>query len=127
MNQLDSYQTACLAAGLLDDKKAKDIVILDISRVSVIADFFVICWTDTSTQLKAISEVVLKDLKTKYNKLPLREERDARGKWYLIDFGDVIIHIMHKEDRNFYAIEKFWSHAFVVDKEDWEKEFKKAS
>lgn len=127
MTQLNSYQTACLIAGMMDDKKAKDIVILDISRVSIIADYFVICSTDTSTQLKAISDVLLKDLKVKYMRVPVREERDLRGKWYLLDFGDVIVHVMHKEDRSFYAIEKFWSHAFVVDKENWEQEYKKNS
>lgn len=123
MTELSSHQMACYIAGLLDTKKAKDIVILDISKVSVMADYFVICSTDASTQLKALNETVSLDLKKNFNRLTQNDNRDKSGKWYLLDYGDVVVHIMHKDDREFYAIEQFWSHAFLVDREEWEPTF----
>jgi ribosome-associated protein len=127
LTELDSYQTACVMAGILDEKKAKDIVILDISRVSIMADYFVICSTDTATQLRALSDIAILELKQKYNRPPKSEQRDKSGKWFLIDYGDVVVHLLHKEAREYYAIEKFWSHAFVIDREKWIEEFEKAS
>lgn len=124
MTKLDSYQIACVIAGILDEKKAKDIVILDISRVSIMADYFVICSTDTSTQLRALGDLIALELKQKYERTPRGEQKDSSGKWYLFDYGDVIVHILHKEAREYYAIEKFWSHAFVVDSEEWLKVYK---
>lgn len=127
LTELTSYQAACVIAGILDEKKTKDIVILDISRVSIMADYFVICSTDTSTQSKAVSEVLLYDIKHKFNRMPKGEQRDNSGKWVLLDYGDVILHILHKEAREYYALEKFWSHAFIVYQEQWLKEYEKVS
>ncbi len=127
MSELSSYQTACILAGLMDEKKAKDIVILDIGRVSIMADYFVICSTDTSTQLRALSDVITLELKKKFERTPRSEQRDKSGRWYLLDYGDVVVHLLHKEAREYYAIEKFWSHAFVIDREKWLEEFQKAS
>lgn len=123
MTELTSYQLACLVAGILDDKKASEIVILDISRVSVMADYFVICSTDTSTQLRALGDVLTVDLKHNYKRPVKSEQKDKSGKWYLYDYGDVIVHILHKEARDYYALEQFWSHAFVVDQEKWETQY----
>jgi ribosome-associated protein len=111
----------------MDEKKAKDIVILDIGRVSIMADYFVICSTDTSTQLRALSDVITLELKKKFERTPRSEQRDKSGRWYLLDYGDVVVHLLHKEAREYYAIEKFWSHAFVIDREKWLEEFQKAS
>lgn len=125
MTNLDSYQLACMLAGMLDEKKAKDIVILDISRVSIMADYFVICSTDTSSQVKGISDIVLTELKQKFGRAVKSDQRDKSSKWFLLDFGDVIVHVLHKEAREYYAIEKFWSHAFVIDQKKWLEEYKK--
>lgn len=125
LSELDSYQTACIIAGILEDKLAKDIVILNINKISVMADYFVICSTETSTQLRAVSEIILKELKEKFDRSPKNEGRDSVGKWYLFDYGDVILHVLHKEAREYYAIEKFWSHAFVIEENEWQLEYKK--
>lgn len=126
LSELDSYKTACVIAGILEEKLAKDIVILNISKISVMADYFVICSTETTTQLRAVSEIILKELKDKFNRSPKNEGRDTVGKWYLFDYGDVILHVLHKEAREYYAIEKFWSHAFVVEDNDWQLEYKQS-
>lgn len=124
MKELNSYETACVVAGLLDDKKASEIVILDISRVSVMADYFVICSTDSQTQSRALRELLSLELKNKYNRMPKNDQKDQSGKWVLFDYGDVVIHILHKEAREYYAIEQFWSHSFVINQETWLEEYK---
>lgn len=124
MKELNSYETACVVAGLLDDKKASEIVILDISRVSVMADYFVICSTDSQTQSRALKEILSLELKNKYNRMPKNDQKDQSGKWVLFDYGDVVIHILHKEAREYYAIEQFWSHSFVINQDKWLEEYK---
>ncbi|MEW5819394.1 MAG: ribosome silencing factor [Cyanobacteriota bacterium] len=123
MDQLNSYQTACIIAGIIDEKKASDIVILDISKVSIMADYFVICSTETSTQLRTLSEHIIYDLKHNFQRITKSEQKDLSDKWYLLDYGDVIVHVLHQEAREYYAIEKFWSHAFVVEENKWKEEY----
>jgi len=114
-----SYEIACEIARILDDKQAKDITILNISNVSVIADYFVICSGDTTTQVKALYGHVSQKMKEKYDLLPQGQETDAKNRWHLIDYSDIIVHIMHKEERQYYTIEKFWSHACKINQEEW--------
>ena len=59
--------------------------------------------------------------------IPAGEEKDLKNRWNLLDYGDVIVHVLHKEERETYAIEKFWSHAFKVNREDWEEDSKEYS
>lgn len=117
--ELDSHKFACAIAQFLDDKLGKEIVILNISNVSSLADYFVIVTGDSTPQVKALMETVKDNVKTKLGKLPLRVENDSKSRWNLLDYGDVVVHILHKEDRETYAIEKFWSHAYSVSEEEW--------
>lgn len=117
--ELDSHKFACAIAQFLDDKLGKDIVILNISNVSSLADYFVIVTGDSTPQVKALMDTVKDNVKTKLGKLPLRVENDSKSRWNLLDYGDVVVHILHKEDRETYAIEKFWNHAYSVSEEEW--------
>lgn len=117
--ELDSHKFACAIAQFLDDKLGKEIVILNISNVSSLADYFVIVTGDSTPQVKALMETVKDNVKTKLGKLPLRIENDSKSRWNLLDYGDVVVHILHKEDRETYAIEKFWNHAYSVSEEEW--------
>ena len=117
--ELDSHKFACAIAQFLDDKLGKDIVILNISNVSSLADYFVIVTGDSTPQVKALMETVKDNVKTKLGKLPLRVENDSKSRWNLLYYGDVVVHILHKEDRETYAIEKFWNHAYSVSEEEW--------
>ncbi|MBQ2645102.1 ribosome silencing factor [bacterium] len=119
MQEIPSYKVACAVAGILDDKLGKDIKILNISQVSVLADYFVICSADTSTQVKALTEYVREKIKKTFNRIPIGNENDLKNRWNLLDYGDVIVHVLHKEERETYAIEKFWNHALVITQEDW--------
>ena len=119
---LTSYKLACVVARFLDEKIAKDISILNISNVSSFADYFVICSAQSNTQVKALTENLADKVKQTFSRLPHGKENDAKNRWNLIDYGDVVVHILHQEDREAYAIEKFWNHAFSVPKETWLKE-----
>lgn len=127
MENIDSYKYACATARILDDKLAKDIAVLNISQISSLGDYFVICSADTNTQVKALTENLKERVKKLFSRLPLRQENDLKNRWNLLDYGDVIIHILHKEEREMYAIEKFWSHAFSVSAEKWKEESKEYS
>ena len=125
--EISSYKFACAIARFLDEKIASDISILNISNVSSFADYFVICSAQTNTQVKALTENLSDKVKTTFSRLPHGRENDLKNRWNLIDYGDVIVHILHQEERNAYAIEKFWNHAFSVPKEEWLEESKEYS
>ncbi len=120
--EITSYKFACIAARFLDEKLAKNISILNISNVSSFADYFVICSAQTNTQVKALTENLTDKVKTKFSRLPIGRENDIKNRWNLIDYGDVVVHILHQDERETYAIEKFWNHAFSIPEETWLKE-----
>ncbi|MFA7658555.1 MAG: ribosome silencing factor [Candidatus Gastranaerophilaceae bacterium] len=122
MENINSDKLASVIARILDDKLGKDITILNISNVSVLTDFFVICSADTSTQVRALTSYVKERVKDLLERLPNGQESDLKNRWNLLDYGDVVVHILHKEERETYAIEKFWNHAFKVSEEKWKKE-----
>lgn len=122
MENISSLKLACVIARILDEKLGKDISILNISHVSSFADYFVICSGDVSTQVKALTEYVKLKIKDYFSQLPLRIEQDNKNKWNLIDYGSVVVHILQKDERETYAIEKFWNHAYSVNEGQWMKE-----
>lgn len=120
--ELTSYKLACVVARVLDEKIASNISILNISNVSSFADYFVICSAQTSTQVKALTENLSEKIKNTFSRLPIGRENDAKNRWNLIDYGDVVVHILQDDERSTYAIEKFWNHAFSIPRETWLKE-----
>lgn len=122
MKNITSDKLASVIARVLDDKLGKDISILNISNVSILADYFVICSADTSTQVRALTSYVKEKIKLIFKELPTGQENDLKNRWNLLDYGDVVVHILHKEERETYAIEKFWNHAFKVPEDKWKKE-----
>ena len=127
MTDISSYKLASVIERILDDKLGKDITILNISNVSVLADYFVICSADTNTQVKSLTGYVRDRIKHLFDRIPTGEENDLKNRWNLLDYGDVIVHVLHREERETYALEKFWSHAHKVEKEAWEEESKEYS
>jgi ribosome-associated protein len=101
---------ACDAA---DSKKARDIKILDIKDISPITDYFIICSGSSSIQVKAIADEIYDKLTECGISLYHKEGYDT-AKWILLDYGDVIIHIFHEEDRSFYNLERLWADAEVI-------------
>ncbi len=117
--ELTSKKLACIIAGMLDDKLGKEITILNISNVSSLADYFVIVTGDSTPQVKALMEHVKDRVKTLFSRHPARMENDAKNRWNLLDYGDVVVHILHRDERATYAIEKFWSNAFSIPETEW--------
>ena len=125
--ELTSYKFACIVARFLEEGIAKDISILNISNVSSFADYFVICSAQTSTQVKALTENLSDKVKSTFSRLPIGRENDVKNRWNLIDYGDVVIHILQQDEREAYAIEKFWNHAFSIPQKTWMNESKEYS
>lgn len=119
MENLDSKMLACVIARALDDNLGKNISVLNISNVSSLADYFVIVTGDSTPQVRALTENTSLRIKELFHRLPLKVENDAKNRWNLIDYGDVVVHVLHKEEREAYAIEKFWSNSFSVDENEW--------
>ena len=117
--ELDSKKLACVIARTLDDKLGKDITILNISNVSSLSDYFVIVTGDSTPQVKALMNNTKERIKELFSRAPIRMENDLKNRWNLLDYGDVVVHILHKEERETYAIEKFWSNAFSIAEDEW--------
>ncbi len=94
--------------GILDDKKALDIIAIDVADKTIIADWFVICSGASVIQVKAICDEVLE----KYEEIGLRLKRKegyTEGRWIVLDFGYVLLHIFYPEEREYYNIERLWT------------------
>ena len=115
-------QLALIAAEICDDKKAKDIVILDVRKVTTISDYFVVCSTSNERQARAIAE----DLRLRMRELGKAElgvEGMKDGRWVLQDFADIVLHVFHESQREFYDIEGLWADAKQV---RWKKPGRKS-
>jgi ribosome-associated protein len=110
-----SEDLSFLAARAADDRKAGDMTLLKISGVSFIADYLLIVTGFSRAQLRAISESVQEQVKAAYDLLPISTEGASHGDWVLVDYGDVIVHIMSPDGREFYNLEAFWGHGELIE------------
>lgn len=109
---MDSRQIALLAALAASDKKAEDIVVIDVAELLVVVEYFVICTGRNDLQVKSIADEVEDRLREEADHLkPIGREGADQGKWVLLDFGDVVVHVFQPEERDFYRLEKLWSDA----------------
>jgi len=97
-----------------DDKKAMNIVVLDLKEISLIADYFIICHGNSDTQVQAIATEVRKRAQELGANIRGIEGMDS-ARWVLMDLGDVIVHVFHRDEREYYNIERLWSDAKVVE------------
>lgn len=105
MNQ--AKEMARIAYDALSDKKGEDIKIIDITGVSVLADYFIIANGNSDSQLNALVDNVEEELHKAGYHLKQREGR-ANSSWILLDFGDIIVHVFDKDNRLFYDLERIW-------------------
>ena len=103
-------QMAIMAAEAADDKKATDIVILDVRSLTTIADYFVFCNGNSELQVKAIAESIEEKLAEK-GIFPQNIAGKGENRWVLMDYADVIVHVFHKEDREYYELDRLWGDA----------------
>jgi len=111
---LTPIKMAEFTVNALDNKKAGDIVLLRTREITILADYFVICTANSTTQLKTLSDEVEKILKDN-GETPLRREGHRSGGWILIDFGCLVVHLFLQEAREFYTLERLWSDAENID------------
>lgn len=95
------------AARAAADRKGHDMVAIDVSQHLAITDAFLIITGSNDRQVKAIVESIEKNLRDLGNK-PVRREGERDGRWVLLDFGDIVVHVQHTEEREFYALERLW-------------------
>jgi len=112
---MDNKKLALIAARACDNKKAKDIKLININKVSYISDWILIAEGLSDVQVRSISNSVEDELKEIVKIEPLRKEGLNEGKWVLLDYGDLIINIFQPEYRKFYDLEAFWSNGEKLD------------
>ena len=113
----ESKKMARLAVDALEDKKAEDITILDISEVSVLADYFIIAGGSNRNQVQAMADSA-EDALGRAGYEPKQIEGYQSANWILLDYKDIIIHIFDRENRMFYDLERLWRDGKQITKEE---------
>ncbi|MDY4696434.1 ribosome silencing factor [Selenomonas sp. WCA-380-WT-3B 3/] len=114
MTEQEMSKAICKAAS---DKKARDIVVMDMQGLMSSTDYFVICSANTATQVRAIADNIEEKL-AEQGAAFLHKEGYREGEWVLMDYGDVIAHIFMQEAREYYALERLWGDAKLTPYED---------
>ena len=112
---VNAKEMALAAAKALDSKKGRDIKVLEIDKITTLADYFVICSGGSNTQINALCGAVEKALKEQAGEDPLRREGYRDGTWVLLDYGCVAVHVFNEEARAFYGLERLWSDGHALD------------
>jgi len=108
---IELARAAALAA---NDKQAADIIAFDVSEQLAITDVFVLCSASNQPQMNAVKDAVEEQL-LKIGAKTLRREGEREARWILMDYGDIVVHVQHSEERAFYALERLWSDCPTID------------
>ncbi len=108
---MDSKKLAMLCRDLADNKKAEDLLVMDVKNISSITDYFVIASGSSEPHLRAISEEITETLKEEHGIIPSAQDSNLQTGWVVIDFFDVIVHVMRSDVRKRYDLESLWGDA----------------
>lgn len=97
-----------VAAEAASDKLGQEIIAYDVSEQLIITDAFVLCSASNDRQVRAIVDEVEDQLRIKSGAKPVRREGERDGRWVLLDYADIIVHVQHEEERGFYGLERLW-------------------
>lgn len=111
---MENQELLKIAVKAADDKRAEDILALNMKGISLIADYFIICHGNSDKQVQAIAKE-MKDKAEENGYEVKRVEGFDEGRWILLDMGDVIAHVFHREERSYYNLERLWGDAPLVD------------
>ncbi|SDQ48136.1 ribosome-associated protein [Virgibacillus subterraneus] len=111
---MDNKEIIQLIANACDDKRAEDIVALDMQDVSLMTDYFLICHGSNERQVQAIARSI-KDSMEEEGIIIKRLEGYEQARWILVDLGDIVCHVFHKEERSYYNLERLWGDASKVE------------
>ena len=109
-----ALELARAAAHAAVDKKATDVIAFDVSEQLAITDVFVLCSAANQPQMNAVKDAIGKELLELGAKV-LRREGEREARWILLDYGDIVVHIQHSEERAFYALERLWNDCPSID------------
>ena len=115
---MEPKELALLAAKALDSKKGGDIKVMEVTDLTSLADYFVICTGSSTTQINALCDCVEEKLEVEGGEKALRREGHRGGIWVLLDYGCMVIHVFNDEAREFYALERLWNDGKSVDLTD---------
>lgn len=105
-NQMTALELARKIAGVLDEKKGKDVVIVDLKGKTIVADYFVLASAKSTTAVRSLADNVDEKLSKEFGLEP--RGRDIDPKWAAVDYGCVILHVFHEETREFFKLERLW-------------------
>ncbi len=111
---MDSKKLALLCRELADNKKAENLVVIDVRKLSSVTDYFVIASGSSQPHLRAIVEEITSNLRDDHEMRPARTDGTTSGSWVVLDYFDVIVHVMHAETRARYDLEGLWGDAKKV-------------
>ncbi|WP_018658298.1 ribosome silencing factor [Actinomadura flavalba] len=108
-------QLVQIAAEAAGDKLADDILAYDVSDQLVITDAFVLCSASNDRQVRGIVDEIEKRLREEADAKPVRREGEREGRWVLLDYADIIVHVQHQDDRVYYALERLWKDCPLIE------------
>ncbi len=110
----EAREMALAVVEMVKEKKAVDVVLLNVGKVTYLADYFLMCSGASAQQVQAICESVLGGLEKRMNLKPIRVEGYREAEWVLIDYGMLVVHVFRPDKREFYNLERLWSEADPV-------------
>lgn len=110
----EALELAAVAARAADEKLATDIVVIDVSQQLVITDCFVLASAENERQVNAVVEEIEDKLREAGHK-PLRREGTREGRWALLDYNDVVVHVQHVDERDYYSLDRLWKDCPIVE------------
>ncbi len=113
----DAIGAAEAAATAISAKKGKDIALLDVSEVVVVTDVFLIATGTSTRHVKTLTDEVEECLRADLDRRPLRREGREYGRWVLLDYGDLVVHVFDQETRDYYQLERLWADAPALEYE----------
>lgn len=116
----DELSNVLIAAQAAQEKKGENVLLLYVGDLTIISDYFLIITAKSFPQIQAISSFIEEKLKVR-NKVLLSKEGFVQSNWIVLDYGNIVVHIMHEKERNYYKLEKFWSNATFIDNKVWNK------
>ena len=108
-------EMAIAAVKALDSKKGTDIKVMEVTELTSLADYFVICTGGSNTQINALCDAVEEKLEVEAGEKALHREGHRGGIWVLLDYGCIVVHVFNDEAREFYSLERLWSDGKSVD------------
>ena len=117
---MESNKLQSAISAIIDDAKGKNLQVINVRDISDVTDFIVIASGTSNRHVSSVADRVISTMRDEYDIKPLGSEGKQGGEWVLVDYGDVVVHIMHPDTREFYQLEKLW--ADVGDRESIEQQ-----